>query len=96
MNYSKKDLVKRLRAAYGYSARDGQRAVGDVIRAMLDLTETLQPGDALSLEHIGILACRVRPWKGQDKHQIAFSPSPLLRAHLRARTANARRKGCAS
>lgn len=87
MNYARKDLIDRLRAAYGYTVLEAQRTVDDHLAAMRDLIEKLVPGERLILENIGSLQCNVdvRPM-GEACYILHFKPSTLLAAHLRART----------
>jgi nucleoid DNA-binding protein len=98
--YSRKDLIARLRADHGYSARSAKSVVDDVLVAIADQVEDLQVGDKLTFVNVGRLECIQR--KGRDKavgfrskkrahigpyQWIRFKPAPQLAASLRSRPA---------
>lgn len=87
MNKSRKDMILRLRSAYGYSVRDAQKAVEDMLNTLRDLIEDLEVGESLSLEHIGRLQLCARQWRSGRSHRIRFLPSCMMAAQLRARGA---------
>ena len=98
MNQTRETLVRRLRAANGYSVREARRAVEDVLDALHCALEDLEPGDSLVLKNLGALRCVVRTGRRQrvglrssefvqapNTSRIRFQPSVLLASYLRSR-----------
>jgi hypothetical protein len=87
MGYTKQHLIRRLRAAHGYSINEATRTVRDVLSALRDLLDDLDTDESLMLEHVGRLQCQVRILAdGSNGHAIRFQPCETLAAQLHRRS----------
>jgi hypothetical protein len=72
---NKQHVIRRLRAACGYSDLDARRTVKDVLTVLRDLLEDLGTDESLVLEHIGRFVSHptVRH-SGKSLHRLHFQP----------------------